>query len=146
MRVNLSLVEVARKARMMSTPSETDICTLLFRHKKTRKASRLFLEWLKENGQAASRREISQFGRELQGGQIEEDFTFSRKSFYTTILRRLVDLGLIGLRGRFDGKGRINEKYVPIYQPIPKRSPSRKNFWSIAWQICRKWNDEWLKP
>ena len=142
----MALIEVARKSRMMSIPEETDICTLLFHHPKTMKACRFFLEWLKTTGEpypGATRHEVSQFGRDLEAGLVEPSFTYSRKSFYVTILRRLVNLGFIGLRHRWVNPGKPVEKYVPIYQPIPKNSPSLKNFWNIAWHICRKWNDEW---
>ena len=140
------MAQVARKSRMLSIPEETDICVLLFRNPKTVKAARLFLDWLKTTDHpypGATRHEISQFGRDLQAGLIESNFTYSRKCFYVTILRRLVDLGFIGLRHRGFERGKWTEKYVPIHQPIPKRSPSRKNFWNICWHICKKWNDEW---
>lgn len=142
----MALIQIARKSRMTSIPEDTDICTLLFRNRKAMKACRLFLEWLKEGDlpySGATRHQVSQFGRDLEAGLIERGFKYSRKSFYVTILRRLVNLGFIGLRDRWANPGRPVEKYVPIYQPIPKNSPSRKNFWNIAWQICRKWNEEW---
>ena len=142
----MSLAQIARKSRMLTIPEETDICVLLFKRPKTVKAARLFLDWLKTTGgpyPGATRSEVSQFGRDLQAGLIDPEFTYGRKAFYATILRRLVDLGFIGLRYRGrDRKGRSIEKYVPIHQPITLRPPSRKNFWNICWHICKKWNDE----
>ena len=142
----MTLADIARKSRMISIPEETGICNLLFNYPKAQRTCRLFLDWLKTTDKpypGATRHEVSQFGRDLQAGRIQPAFTYSRKSFYVTILRRLVDLGLIGLQHRSNPRGSPIEKYVPIYQPIPKTSPSRKNFWNIAWHICRKWNREW---
>jgi len=138
----MSLVQVARKARLVNAP-EGDFPTLLFSRPQSRRACRLFLSWLKKNGSEASRHEISQFGWDLEGGLIDSGFRYARKNFYTTILKRLVDLGLIGLRARWS-RPRVIEKYVPISQPIPVRPPSGTNFYHIAWHICRKWNEEWL--
>ena len=143
----MSLAQIARESRMLAIPEETDICVLLFKRGKTARAARLFLDWLKTTGgpyPGATRSEVSQFGRDLQAGLIDPDFRYSRKSFYVTVLRRFVDLGFIGLRYRGrDRKGRVAGKYIPIHQPIPKRSPSRKNFWNICCHICKKWNEQW---
>jgi len=134
--------KLARKARLEALSEETDICTLLFDHERPRRACRLFLEWLKENGKRASKHEVSQFGRELQAGRIEKAFTYSRRSFYRTALSRMVKLGFIEL---FTGyhKGRRQQVYAPIMQPVPKRPPGGYNFWNMAWQICERWNQEW---
>ena len=134
------LVQLARTVRWDGA-EDIDICDVLFGHTKTKKACRLFLDWLKENGNSARRHEVSQFGRDLSAGRIGHGFRYNRGNFYDTLLRRLVNLGLIGIRGYYD-KG-VCEKYTAIIQPIPKTSPSRKNLWNIAWHICRKWNEEW---
>jgi hypothetical protein len=134
--------KLARKARLEALSEDKDICTLLFDHEKPRQACRLFLDWLRENGNRASRHEVSQFGRDLQEGEIEEGFTYCRWSFYRTVLKRLVNLGFMEL---FTGyhKGRRQQVYAPIIQPIPARPPGGRNFWNMAWQICERWNNEW---
>jgi len=134
--------QIARKTCLESLSAEEDICNLLFSHEQTRKACRVFLEWLKKHDGRASRREVSQFGRDLGQGQVEKRFRYGRKNFYTIVLRRLVDLGFIELR-----IGRHNDGhcwlYLPVLQPITARPPGGRNFWHVAWQICEKWNKEW---
>jgi len=135
---------LARKARLEALSEKTDVSMLLFDYEKPRRACRIFLDWLKENGGRASKREISRFGYLLQQGKIVEGFKYSRKSFYKTVLRRLVDLGFIELyKGYY--RGRLQWIYAPIWQPIPKRPPGGRNFYNMAWQICQKWNQEWKK-
>ena len=133
--------KLARKARLEAISEEKDVCMLLFDYEKPRSGCRLFLEWLKKNGKRASKHEVSQFGRHLQAGAIRASFTYSRWSFYRTVLRRLVDLGFVEL---FQGyhKGRRGWVYAPIIQPIPTRPPGGRNFWNMAWQICKRWNQE----
>ncbi|MDH5439030.1 MAG: hypothetical protein OEZ48_00020 [Candidatus Bathyarchaeota archaeon] len=137
------LVNLARTVRFDSSREDLQVCSILFRDEKTKKACRIFLDWLRNNGAAATRPQISQFGRDLQAGRIEAGFRYNRANLYDPILRRMVNLGLIGIRGSFDQQKGVVEKYSPIIQPIPKNSPSRKNFWHIAWAICKNWNDLW---
>lgn len=133
---------MARKARLESLPKETDVSMLLFDYEKSRRACRIFLDWLKEKGGKASKNEISAFAYQLQQGKIDKGFTYSRKSFYKTVLRRLVNLGFIELyQGHY--KGRRRWIYAPVWQPIPKRPPGGRNFYNMAWQICKRWNQEW---
>jgi len=138
----MRLDKVARRARLKALSEKDDICSLLFEYDKTRRACRVFLEWLKNMDGEATRSEVSQFGRDLQAGKIKKGFRYSRNNFYRVLLRRLVDLGFIGLQNRFE-KGRIIQKYTPIMQPIPTRAPGGRNFWNLAWQLCQKWNQEW---
>lgn len=138
----MRIEELARKARLEAISEEKDICVLLFDYKKPRRACRIFLDWLKKNNDKASKREISQFGHILEQGKIDGDFRYSRKSFYRTVLRRLVSLGFIELYQGYD-ESRRKWLYAPILQPIPSRSPGGRNFYNMAWQICEKWNQEW---
>ena len=138
----MQIDRLARKGRLEALSEEKDVCALIFDYGKPRSACRLFLEWLKKNGERASRHEVSQFGRDLQAGMIREGFTYSRWSFYRTVLRRLVDLGFVELFQGYDKGGR-RWVYAPIIQPIPTRPPGGRNFWNMAWQICERWNDEW---
>lgn len=142
--VKMRLDKIARKTRLRALSTEQDICCLLFEHEKARRACRVFLNWLKNNGGEATRHEVSTFGYDLQAGKIIDGFTYRRENFYRIVLRRLVNLGFIGLQNRFE-KGRVIRKYAPIYQPIPKRTPGGRNFYNISWQLCKKWNQEWVK-
>jgi parallel beta-helix repeat protein len=39
----------------------------------------------------------------------------------------------------------VKEKYVPVWQPIPKRPPDGLNLPRLMWTICKRWNDEFLE-
>ena len=138
-----NLVNLARTVRFDSSKEDLQVCNILFKDEKTKKACCIFIDWLRKNGETATRHEISQFGRDLQAGRIRSGFRYSRANFYDTILKRMVNLGLIGLRAYFSPPKGVSEKYTPIIQPIPSKRPSRKNFWHIAWMICKNWNDLW---
>ena len=79
--------------------------------------------------------EISQFTKDLQSSEIRRDFKYSRRSFYSLVLRRLMDLGFIELvqhRSPF---------YKPVWQPIPKRAPGGHNWWNLSYLIAKSWNE-----
>ena len=138
----MRLDRVAGQARLEALSAETDVCTLLFDHDKTRLACRVFLDWLKDNRRRASQSEISQFTRDLEAGRIKKDFKYTRKNFYRTLRRQLVDSGFLELYyGSY--KGKRQWVYAPILQPIPVRPPGGHNFYHMAWQICERWNREW---
>ena len=117
-----------------------DISQLLFRHDKTQQACHLFLDWLKKNRNEATPSEISQFAKNLQDGMVTEGFRYQRKSFYQTILRRLVDLGFVAKQTRYRGIA-----YAPVIQPIPKRAPVMTSWWGFAYLVAEKWNREFEK-
>jgi len=122
-----------------------DLCEVIFTHTKTIRAARLFLEWLKDRGNEAGRREVSAFARNLASGHIREGFTYKRSNFYRTLLKKLVALGFISLQFRFDAKSKRKTRYVYalIRQPIPKRPPlGGPSFWRRAWDLCNSWNKE----
>jgi len=122
-----------------------DVCEVIFSHKKTVKACRLFLDWLKNNGNESSRAQVSSFARELASGHISKGFTYKRSNFYRTVLKKLMSLGFISLQPRFDPKKRSGTRYVyaPIRQSTPKRPPlGERSFWRLAWQVAKRWNTE----
>ena len=119
-----------------------DVCEVIFSHKKTVKACRLFMEWLKTVGGECTRSELSQFARDLANGHVQDGFTYKRSNFYRTILRRFVALGFISLQPRWE-EGRYVHKYARIYQGVPKRAPlGGRSFWRLAWEVAKKWNEE----
>jgi len=99
---------------------------------------------------------MSRFADDLEHGKIEERFKYSRRQFYAQIRRTLLTLGLMAIEERFVGilsqdlaperrfHRDIVEKYVPVAQPISKRPPDGLNLPRLTWNICRKWNDEFL--
>ena len=122
-----------------------DVCEVIFGHKKTVKACRFFLDWLRTVGGEASRTHVSSFARDLASECICEGFTYKRSNFYRTVLKKLMALGFISLQPRFDPKrkGKVSYKYVPIRQPIPKKPPlGGRSFWRLAWEVARQWNKE----
>lgn len=122
-----------------------DVCEVIFSHKKTVKACRLFMEWLKTVGGECTRSELSQFARDLANGRAQDGFIYKRSNFYRTVLKKLVALGFISLQPRFDPKrkGKVSYKYTFSHQPIPKKPPlGGRSFWRLAWEVAKKWNEE----
>jgi len=138
----MKLHRFVNKARREILSEKTDICELLFSHAKTQHACRLFLQWLKKCPQGYSRRELSQFTRNLQAGLIEKRFTYRRSSFYRIIYRRLLDLGFLGLEPRWDNSKGSTYKYAAVRQPIAKRGPDGWSFARLSWMLCKRWNEE----
>jgi len=54
--------------------------------------------------------------------------------------------GRFGEEQDFDVKSFVvQEKYVLVRQPIPKRPPDGLNLVRLMWIICKRWNDEFLE-
>lgn len=124
---------------------KADVCEVIFTHRKTALAARIFLEWLKTVGGECTRSELSQFARDLANGNVRDGFTYKRSNFYRTVLKKLVAFGFISLQLRFDPKKRSGTRYVyaPVRQPITKRPPlGERSFWRLAWDVAKKWNEE----
>ena len=122
-----------------------DVSKVIFSHGKTVKAAKIFIHWVKSAGGEASRGEVSTFAHDLSKGRIENGFTYSRKNFYRTLLKALLDLGFISLQSRYDPKSSQKMRYVyaPVLQDIPKRPPQALgSWWRIAWEVARAWNQE----
>ena len=122
-----------------------DVCEVIFTHRKTVQAARLFMEWLKTRGGEASREEVSTFAHDLANGRVREGFTYKRSNFYRSVLGCLINLGFMSLQPRFDPKrkSKVSYRYAPVRQPIPKKPPmGGETFWRKAWHLCRSWNKE----
>ena len=113
-----------------------DVCELLFRHRKTQEACRVFVAWLKEKEGEATPREMSQFAWDLQEGRVKSGFTYQRRVFYGVVLKTLMTLGFVGKTMRYR-KGVV---YVPILQPIPRRAPLLGTWWGFAYMVAERWN------
>jgi hypothetical protein len=124
-----------------------DVCEVIFSHKKTVKACRLFIEWLKTSGGEYNRSELGQFVRDLANGGVQGGFAYKRSNFYRTILRKLMAFGFISLQAQYDSSAKSKRKvryaYAPIHQPIPKRTPlGRRSFWRLTWNVAKQQSEE----
>lgn len=125
--------------------SAHDVLEILFPNRKTQAAARLFVNWLRDNGGRATKNQVSRFGSMLQEGELRLEATpirYSRRNFYLTVLKTLVNLGFIQRNVPvWDEK---SSKTLYVYArnvfDIPKKPPS-VGFWRIAYYMCRKWNN-----
>lgn len=120
---------------------------ILFGNSNTRKAGRFFVKWLKDNGNRASAGHVSKLADLLSEGGFfgdpgaEVQIRYSRRNFYGTLLKTLVDLGFIsrGVPVWNDRQKRTNWVYQLNVFDIPAKPPA-VGFWRLAWYICKKWN------
>ncbi len=127
--------------------STRDVLEIIFPNKKTRIASRIFLDWLKERGGQATKNAVSNFANALQDEKLSNKgipIKYSRRNFYMTILRNLINLGFIQRNVPVwdDRSRRTLYVYMRNIFDIPQKPPS-VGFWRISYYICRKWNNEW---
>ena len=127
--------------------STRDVLEIIFPNKKTRMASRIFLDWLKERGGQATKNAVSNFANALQDEKFSNKgipIKYSRRNFYMTILRNLINLGFIQRNVPVwdDRSRRTLYVYMRNIFDIPQKPPS-VGFWRISYYICRKWNNEW---
>lgn len=121
--------------------SQLDVVTIIFRYKKSQKAARAFMNWLRAKDGSCNHSELNRFSHELNAGT--QGAQLSRTNFYQTVLRRLMNLGLIEIRACYHPeRERIIKMYGAVYQPIPKRRPMPGCWWRLAYLIAEKWNRE----
>jgi hypothetical protein len=108
---------------------------------ETVKAARLTIDRMKEtNTLSMTRREMRFFAKDLESGKLGVKYSYH--NFYTKLIRKLLDLGLLE-RGVsvWDAK---RQKTAIVYQlklqSIPERPPSG-GFIKQAWQVAKGWND-----
>lgn len=108
---------------------------------ETVKAARLTIERMKQvNTLSMTRRELRMFAKELESGNLGVKYSYH--NFYTKLLRKLLDLGLIE-KGAvvWDAKHRkTTTAYQLKLQSIPDRPPSSA-FFKRAWEVAKGWND-----
>lgn len=119
-----------RRAIIRLIQDDSGVPGFLFIRGKSRKATQLLMEHLKRRG-SFTRNDMGQFARDLQQGFIEEGFTYDYSSFYTRVLNRLLDCGLLEFN---------NRHYRPVWQPVSKRGPGGHNFYNLCFRICEEWN------
>ena len=102
-----------------------DLTDLIFTHNDSRKAARVFLDWLKGKGGRCTKEEMSQFSHILASGKLS--CRLSRTNFYKTILNRLIGLGLVAEQVEYNyAKRKTESVYRAIVQPITKKKPKKE--------------------
>jgi len=124
---------------------EKDLCKIIFNRRKTQRACRIFLEWLKERGGWATKYAVSQFADSLKEGKHlwqNAPFRYSRRNFYMTILKRLLGLGLLEIRPHYMERDHSTHfVYSACILDIPQRPPAQ-GFWKYCYYLSRHWNRE----
>ena len=118
---------------------------IIFPEKKTRIAAECFSQLLAKNNGIATKNSVSEFANSLHHGITLDNGTFykySRRNFYMTVIRTLLDMGFIQRNVPIWDISRKKTLYVYSRNllDIPNKPPS-VGFWKIAYYICRKWND-----
>jgi hypothetical protein len=108
---------------------------------ETVKAAKLTIDRMKQtNTLSMTRREMRFFAKELESGKLGVKYSYH--NFYTKLIRKLLDLGLLE-RGVvvWDAK---HQTTVTVYQlklqSITERPP-QGGFVKQAWQVAKGWND-----
>jgi|TARA_B100001750_G_C15270078_1_gene477046 hypothetical protein len=127
--------------KIMSSKNTIEI---IFPNTKTRKAAKIFVDWIKKQDGIATKNAVSEFANSLNNGTNSEEFSYfkySRRNFYMTVLRKLIDMGFIQHNVPiWDSK--LN-KTIHVYKinifDIPKKPP-QIGFWKLSYYMCKKWN------
>ena len=128
--------------------STSDPLEIIFPNSRTRIASRIFIDWLKEKGGSASKKAVSEFADELQEKRYMWNgapYKYSRRNFYMTILKRLVQMGFLRRNVPvWDKKGKSTVyAYARNIFDIPQKPPS-VGFWRLSYYIAKKWNQQFI--
>ena len=131
--------------KVMSTNNIFDI---IFPGIKSKKAAELFVKILQKSYGTATKNSVSDFANNLQNGILMENgelFKYSRRNFYMTVLRTLVDMGFIQKNMTVWDTKRNKTLYVYSrnFFDIPNKPPT-VGFWRLSYYICKKWNKLFL--
>src|SRR3972149_7860787 len=124
--------------------SASDALEIIFPNKKTQIAARIFVAWLNEKGGQSSKTSVRLFADELQSGRLDSKgvcFRYSKRNFYMTVLRNLIDLGFIRRNVPiWDDHGkRTLYVYARNIFDIPQKPPAI-GFWRLSYYVAKKWN------
>lgn len=141
-----SRLRTLSEEKVMSTGNFFEI---IFPEKKTRIAAEQFSQLLVKNNGIATKNSVSEFANSLQNGIILDNgnhYKYSRRNFYMTVIRTLVDMGFIQRNVPIWDISKKKTLYVYSRNllDIPNKPPS-VGFWKISYYICRKWNDIFIK-
>ncbi len=127
------------KRERLVVDGEEPFTAWLFFRKDSQMAADALLDELRAKGRLTEK-EMSGFVRKLEAGDL--GFRFSKDNFYKKVLRTFLSLGFVKKDAVYGGEGgRTLEAYLPVLQPIPTHAPSNPSFWSVAYDVCRWWND-----
>ena len=136
--------------RMLSEEKvmSNNIFEIIFPGIKSKKAAELFVKVLQKSNGKATKNAVSDFANNLQNGILMENgelFKYSRRNFYMTVLRTLVDMGFIQKNMPVWDTKRNKTLYVYSrnFFDIPNKPPS-VGFWRLSYYICKKWNKLFL--
>ncbi len=125
--------------------SDKDVLHIIFPMKKSRIAAEYLVEHFRNNGGYITKEQMSEIANRLDKGLITEEeklIKYSRRNFYLTVVKRLVELGFVqkNVRHRNPSTGKEEFAYMRNIFDIPSRPPS-VGFWRLSYFICRKWNN-----
>ena len=136
--------------RMLSEEKvmSNNIFEIIFPGIKSKKAAELFVKVLQKSNGKATKNSVSDFANNLQNGILMENgelFKYSRRNFYMTVLRTLVDMGFIQKNMPIWDTKRNKTLYVYSrnFFDIPNKPPT-VGFWRLSYYICKKWNKLFL--
>ena len=136
--------------RMLSEEKvmSNNIFEIIFPGIKSKKAAELFVKMLQKSNGKATKNAVSDFANNLQNGILMENgelFKYSRRNFYMTVLRTLVDMGFIQKNMPVWDTKRNKTLYVYSrnFFDIPNKPPT-VGFWRLSYYICKKWNKLFL--
>ena len=136
--------------RMLSEEKvmSNNIFEIIFPGIKSKKAAELFVKILQKSNGKATKNAVSDFANNLQNGILMENgelFKYSRRNFYMTVLRTLVDMGFIQKNMPIWDTKRNKTLYVYSrnFFDIPNKPPT-VGFWRLSYYICKKWNKLFL--
>jgi len=140
-----SHLRMLSEEKVMSTNNIFDI---IFPGIKSKKAAELFITILQKSNGKATKNSVSDFANNLQNGILLENgelFKYSRRNFYMTVLRTLVDMGFIQKNMPVWDTKRNKTLYVYSrnFFDIPNKPPT-VGFWRLSYYICKKWNKLFL--
>jgi len=122
-----------------------DVFEILFPNRRAQIAARLLIEELKRNRGWISKAQLRALADRLEKGEAAFEgrlVRYSKRNFYLTVVRRLVELGFIDRNKPRWSEERRRTIYgygVEVFK-IPKRPPS-SGFWRISYYVCKKWNE-----
>lgn len=119
-----------------------NVLSLLFGDRdETIKAARLTINRMKEvNTLSMTKREMRFFAKDLESGKFGVKYSYH--NFYTKLIRKLLDLGLMEKDvAVWDAKHKTTPRVYQLkLQSIPERAP-QSGFVKQAWQVAKGWND-----
>ncbi len=125
--------------------SSGSVLGVLFPLKSSERAAMALVSLFRSSGGYVSKEQMSAFARRLDVGREAlggEPVRYSRRNFYLTVMKRLVDMGFVqrNVRHRDPGTGEESYAYMRNIFDIPARPPA-VGFWRLAYHLCRRWNE-----